>query len=204
MARAIIAAHRTMSLFQSILEQLEYRRARRIAEALRPYLSADQLVLDLGCGPLLVAEQIQKVCGVRVVGLDTASFRKRPLPLVLYSGGRAPFKDGSFDHVLIAFVLHQCEDGGVAVLQEARRLARGRILLLEESYDSALDRVAVKTVDRFLNRLENPQASLPDLFRSSSEWKSLFDQLGFKLAETRRMRTTPLLRTRQVLYLLES
>lgn len=182
---------------------LEERRAVHIARELRVYLEPGESVLDFGCGSLIVAEQVQKKSRVRIVGLDTIDYRKRQLPMVLFSGRAAPFKDKSFDAVLIAFILHHCDDGGNSVLCEARRLARKKILLLEDSYDTAVERVITRVVDGFLNRLEDPRILLPYRFRSSKEWKALFTEFKMSLVATVRVRTTPILSTRQILFVLK-
>lgn len=189
-----------MNIFRKIFDFLEYRRAWHIARRLKDFLSPGDLVLDMGCGPLVVAEQIELVTGAHCVGVDTLNYRKKPLPMVLYGGGRTPFKDASFDTVVIAFVLHHCDDGGMEVLREAKRLARKWILLLEDSYDNILDRIAIHLVDKFLNRLESPDIKIPYLFRPTWEWKRVFGEMGLALEVMKRMRTTPILKTRQVLF----
>ena len=192
-----------MSLFRRAFDLLEEARARSIARRLRRFLSAGQTVLDLGPGSMIVAETLERRLGVRVFGLETLAFRRRPLPLALHAGRRAPFRDAAFDAVLIAFVLHHCPDGGEGVLVEARRLTRGRILLLEDSFDTALDRLAIRVLDPVLNWLEDPRIPVPGRFRSTAEWLEVFQRLGLRPAEVRRIRTTPVLRTRQVLFVLE-
>lgn len=192
-----------MNRLRRALEALEKRRARRIARRLRRFLGAGESVLDMGCGSMLVADEVRKLSDVRVFGLETLLYRRRPLPLALYGGRRAPFRDRSFDCVIINFVLHHCDDGGVGVLEEARRLARKRILLLEDSYDNFLERVTMRMVDRVLNRIENPAIPVPCQFRPSWEWERLFVRLGLRLSASKRLRTTPILETRQILFVLE-
>ncbi|MBI2061198.1 MAG: methyltransferase domain-containing protein [Nitrospirae bacterium] len=183
-------------------QNLERRRAERIAEELGAYLGPGERVLDLGCGPLVVADHIRRRLDVQIVGLDTFDARKVRLPLVLSMGDRTPFRTGSFDTVLIGFVLHECSDAGVAILQEAQRLARKQVLLLEEGYDTTLDRILLRTIDKLLNRPDpNAPISRP-LFRPSADWSKLFRNLGFEIAGVKWMRTTPLFRTRQVLFVL--
>lgn len=183
-------------------ENLERRRAERIARELGAFLERGERVLDLGCGPLVVAEHLRRRLDVRVVGLDTFDARKVPLPLVLSTGDRAPFRAGAFDSVLIGFVLHECSDAGVAILQEARRLARKQVLLLEEGYDTTMDRILLRTIDKVLNRTDAGTQISRALFRPSADWSKLFENLGFEIAEVKWMRTTPLFRTRQVLFVL--
>jgi len=191
------------NLLQRAFGSLEHRRAVRIARRLRKYLEPGESILDFGCGSLMVAAEIEKRVPVRIVGLETMDYRKSPIPLVLFSGGQAPFKDRSFDCVLIGFVLHHCIDGGIEVLREARRVAKKKILLLEDRYDNACERVVTRLVDKTLNWMENPDTPTPYRFRSSEEWKALFRQLQLGLVRTETMRTTPVLETRQLLFVLK-
>jgi ubiquinone/menaquinone biosynthesis C-methylase UbiE len=183
-------------------EVLEERRGGRIARLLRDYLERGETVLDLGCGSLVVAEQIERYAPVRVVGLDRLAFARRRLPLVLYGGGTLPFRDRSFDTVVLAFVLHHCEDGGVEALGEAGRVARRRVLVLEDAYEHALERWLTRVVDRLLNRIENPGIPVPLRFRPAGEWQRLFTDLGLRVEAVRTVRTTPILETRQRLFVL--
>jgi ubiquinone/menaquinone biosynthesis C-methylase UbiE len=189
-------------VLKRIFASLEERRGRRIARLLRDYLEPGERVLDLGCGSLIAAQQIETWARVHVVGLDRLAFPQRPLPLVLYGGGTVPFRDRSFDTVVLAFVLHHCEDGGRAVLGEARRVARRQILVLEDAYEHVLERWLTRAVDRLLNRIENPSIPVPLRFRPAHEWQRQFTDLGLRVETVRTVRTTPILETRQRLFVL--
>lgn len=189
-------------MFEQAFSSLESRRGNRIARLLRDYLEPGERVLDLGCGSLVVAAAIEEHAGVRVVGLDRLAFARRRVPFVRYSGGTVPFRDRSFDTVVLAFVLHHCEDGGIEVLTEARRVARKRILVLEDAYEHALERWITRSVDRLLNRIENPEIPVPLRFRPADEWQRLFEDSGLRVETVRTVRTTPIFETRQRLFVL--
>lgn len=191
-----------LSVLTRAFEALAERRGRRIARLLRTYLEPGESLLDLGCGTLVVADSIARIAQVRVVGLDRLRFCKRRRPLVLYGGGAVPFRDRSFDTVLLAFVLHHCEDGGQVALGEARRVARRQVLVLEDAYEHILERWLTRWVDRLLNRIENPDIPLPLQFRPVREWQRLFADLGLRVDVARTVRTTPMLETRQHLFVL--
>lgn len=191
-----------MRILRQTFRYFEGRRAVRIARALRACFERGDVVLDAGCGSLLVAQQIEIHAPVRVIGLETINYRRSAMPLVLYGGMRAPFRDQSFDVVLLAFVLHHCDDGGLALLREALRLARKRILVLEDRYDHAVERLLTRCVDRLLNRWEHAGIPTPCRFRSSDDWQRLFRELGMGVETMRALHTTPILETRQLLFVL--
>ena len=51
--------------------------------------------------------------------------------------------------------------------------------------------------------MEDPRIALPYRFRPSEEWKAVFRDLGMSLTVMERIRTTPILKTRQILFLLK-
>jgi len=193
-----------MGILRRAFERLEEVRAGSIARKVRRFIAPGESVLDLGCGSLLVGAAVARETGARIFGADAIAFRRRPLPLAVSAGGRTPFRDGSFDAVLVAFVLHHCEDGGLGVIREARRLARSRVIVLEDRYDTPFQRASIRTLDPILNRFEDPRIPVPLRFRPTAEWIEVFRGLGFRPAAVRRIRTTPVLRTSQVLFVLES
>jgi len=189
-------------LWRRAFRYFERRRAARIARALRAHFESGDAVLDIGCGTLAVAQQIEAHAPVRVIGLETIQYHRHAVPLVLYDGTHVPFRDQSFDVVLLAFVLHHCDDGGVALLGAARQLARKRILVLEDRYDHAAERLWTRCLDRLLNGLEHAGVATPCQFRSSDEWRRVFRELGMKTEAVQMLHTTPLVENRQLLFVL--
>jgi ubiquinone/menaquinone biosynthesis C-methylase UbiE len=96
-------------------------------------------VLDVGTGTGVFAEAFV-AAGLTVTGIDTnadllavardfaptAQFTEAPAEQI-------PFPDGSFDLVFLGHVLHEADDPLVA-LQEARRMMRQRVAILEWPY----------------------------------------------------------------------
>jgi SAM-dependent methyltransferase len=96
-------------------------------------------VLDVGTGSGVFAEAFA-ARGVQVTGIDAnaemlhaarqfvtaAQFRQAPAEAI-------PFPDASFDLVFLGHVLHETDDA-VKALQEARRVARARVAVLEWPY----------------------------------------------------------------------
>jgi arsenite methyltransferase len=121
-------------------------------EVLRQLALADgEAVLDIGCGPGLMATEVAqavgptgRVCGIDVSDSMLALARGRAVPAgsapVEYRSGDAyavPYPDGTFDAAVCTQVLEYLEDVPAA-LAEARRVLRhgGRLLVLDTDWDS--------------------------------------------------------------------
>lgn len=68
----------------------------------------------------------------------------------MYDGRRLPFEARKFDVALLAFVLHHSADPP-GTLGEARRVS-GRVVILEDTYRSLLERASLIWTDWILNR----------------------------------------------------
>jgi SAM-dependent methyltransferase len=110
-----------------------------LEELLAP-LGPGARVLDVGCGTGWLAARLAQR-GWRVTGLDpSAAMLERAaarLPVVRGDGLRLPFADGAFDAVCVTAVLDFVDDP-VALLREARRVARTRVAVLALARDSWL------------------------------------------------------------------
>lgn len=96
-------------------------------------------VLDIGTGTGVFAEVFAQE-SLRVTGIDPnpdlLAVARRFAPQVPFQVAVAeslPFEDRSFDLVFLGHVLHETDDP-VRALQEARRVARKRVVILEWPY----------------------------------------------------------------------
>lgn len=99
-----------------------------LLELLAP-LDEQAAVLDIGCGTGWFGHKLRQR-GLRVSGVDPSrAMLQRAwgrLPVVQGDAARLPFADRSFDAAYLVVVLDSVPDP-VAVLREARRIARGRV-----------------------------------------------------------------------------
>ena len=135
-----------MRLLQAFLR----RYASNEARALLPWVWGPHL-LDLGAGEGWVAEALRRRMPVWVCAADVGPFGLAADPYVVYDGARLPFGDGAFDTTLLSFVLHHTETSDV-VLDEAVRVTRERLLVVESVYRDRLERFWLDLLDGRLNR----------------------------------------------------
>ena len=112
------------------------------------------------------------------------AFGLAPGPYVVYDGARLPFADDVFDTTLISLALHHAEKPE-AVLDEAVRVTRRRLLVVESVYRNRLDRFWLDLLDGRLNRYRHGGAmSVPLAFRRPDEWRALFASRGLRVTAT--------------------
>ncbi|MFN8394539.1 MAG: class I SAM-dependent methyltransferase [Bacteroidia bacterium] len=161
------------------------------------HLRAGESVLDLGSGHgglcLALREQGFDVHPVDVVD---HSFFPEVKPTI-YDGKVLPFGDGAFDTTLLVTVLHHTPDPD-AVLREAARVTRGRIIVMEDIYSNLVQKHLTYFTDSLVN-LEFE--GHPHTNRSDAEWLRTFEGMGKRVVYREDFRT--LVFFRQVIYVIE-
>lgn len=169
-----------MRLLQAFLR----RYARREAAALLPHVAGARL-LDLGAGEGWVIQALlARAPGRWACAVDVGAFGLIPGPYVVYDGERLPFRDGAFDTTLLSLALHHAENPEV-VLDEAVRVTRHRLLVVESIYRNRYERVCLDLLDARLNRHRHRGTmNVPLAFRRPDEWLALFVARGLRVAAT--------------------
>jgi ubiquinone/menaquinone biosynthesis C-methylase UbiE len=145
-----------------------------------PHLLGARRVLDLGCGSGYVAWQLAQRFPGEVATVDIGDFRRVPTPgFTLFDGLALPFPDDHFDVVLFSFVLHHVADVyKPLLLAEARRVARQKVLVLEDTPRGPLDRLASWWHGRrFRARIGSREGFG---FLDRGEWTRLFERMGMR------------------------
>jgi SAM-dependent methyltransferase len=106
-------------------------KAHRIAQLLAP----GDRVLDIGCGRAERAQALRAFRPIDYTGLEVAAPASPPRErVVLFDGEHVPFEDKTFDVVMLCYVLHHMSHARAAsLLLDAARVARRRVILLEDS-----------------------------------------------------------------------
>jgi SAM-dependent methyltransferase len=152
-------------------------------------MSGQERVLDIGSGPghtaLLFATRAREVVasdpteamleqGRRLAierSLDNIRFERT-------TAEKMPFADGSFDRVTSRQSAHHYADVRAALREVARVLSPGGRFLLIDTFSPEDDEF-----DAFLNRIELLRDSSHVRDYRVSEWREMFDEVGFELED---------------------
>lgn len=149
-------------------------------------------ILDLGAGEGHVGRALYEAGNGRrsVVLADPAGGFREPLPGVRCDGERLPFPDRSMDSVVLSLVLHHTADPD-AVLAEALRVARGRVVVTESTFRFSWERALLERVDRWVNRGRGGMGASGDpdplRFRTVPAWEEAIRHAGGRVVESRRL-----------------
>ena len=166
------------------IQDILHLRARTKFKRLRPFfpkIGGPITTLDLGCAEGYLGEQIHNKLGASVFLADVTPMNRTQLPYSLLEPGPLPWSSGHFDIVILYFVLHHAKDAE-ALLSEAMRICRGRVIVVESVYTMPLQHKILRVLDRLGNRLRsfgkmNAQEEFLH-FRTSQEWRKLFLRQG--------------------------
>jgi SAM-dependent methyltransferase len=160
-----------------------FLRENEVVRRLAPWLESGETFLDLGAGTGLLSRRLARWTGAQPTLSDLFEFDNRiDLPFVRQTDPlRVPVPDRSFDVVLMTFVLHHIPkwEDQLVVAAEAMRIARKRVLVMEDTPFNKVDLVFNKGWDWLLNwRHGVPK---PFTFRAKEEWSDIFSSNGFRV-----------------------
>jgi len=167
-----------------------YAKAKKLGSYVLDHLKQSESILDVGCGDMIVAQHFQKQLGKKIVGLDVIDIRLSNLSLKLYNGNEFPFPDNSFDTVYAIFSLHHCANEQ-QVLKEMKRVARKKIIIVEEVYNNIFEKYYVFAHDWITNRLESLSMNIPFHFHTDKTWKKYIKKLELKLIHEQQISQLP-------------
>jgi SAM-dependent methyltransferase len=175
-------------------------RAGRLGPRILEAASDCSSILDFGCGDMILTEYLKKKePHKKVVGIDTLDTNLSHLPLYIYDGTRIPFDDNAFDAIFVGFVLHHCQNIN-GILEEIKRVAAKRVIILEEVYESKISRKVLHCHD-FGNRLLSWKMEIPLNFKTLDDWVETFRRLELSLENTCRIYQYPCFNlTHQILF----
>jgi len=143
-------------------------------------------ILDLGTGDGKVGAALARR-GFSVSLADVLDFRApeaKNIRFEKYDGKTLPFGNKSVDNVLLLTVLHHADEA-IRVFEEAVRVARNRIIVIESVYFNNEHRKLNMFLDWFYNRVIHNNVNCPFNFQSPSGWESTFSKFGFNVLGSR-------------------
>lgn len=174
-------------LFYRIFSKIYEQAAKKMCLECQSFIKKGSRILDLGCGCGIAGETFKKFFQAEILGIDVKDYRILPLPFRLYDGFHLPFPDGSFDAVLINYVLHHSEDQ-TALLKEAKRVVRDKIIIYEDLLDGFLSGFICKlhgaSFAKFVVRTKFS-------FASEKEWEKIFEEIGLNIVFKKKVNNFP-------------
>jgi SAM-dependent methyltransferase len=152
------------------------RRTRDIAQHVASLLPRNATVLDVGCGDGTIDQHIMDCRhDVSIIGIDVFVRPSTRIAVTEFDGLHIPYEAASFDAVLFIDVLHHT-DHAMALLDEARRVARQAILLKDHFRDGFLAAPTLKLMDWVGNAGHG--VALPYNYWCREEWEAAFRALS--------------------------
>jgi SAM-dependent methyltransferase len=168
---------------RALVDALVRRYARGQARDVAPWIVGRRL-LDLGAGEGYAADLLRAPARL-VCGVDVGAFRRTDIAYVVYDGTHLPFADAAFDTTLLLLVLHHCATPA-AVLDEALRVTRHRLIVMESVSRNRVDRFWLRLLDARVNQFRHGGSMPPPTgFRAPPEWEALFVSRGLRVVGRR-------------------
>jgi SAM-dependent methyltransferase len=185
-----------------------FLRESEIGNRVAPWVARGQEVLDLGSGTGQISRWLARRVGIRPTMADVVEFGNRVggFPYIrLADPLEIPVEGGSFDVVLMLFVLHHVPrwEDQERLVAEATRVARSRLVVIEDTPTSRADRAINVAWDWALNlRHSVPR---PFTFRTVEGWSQTFRRSGLVAhhTETYRARWPTLMTYHHTLFVLD-
>lgn len=163
-------------------ENIVDKRSGKIISNFSDFIEKGDKVLDIGAGGGWIARALKKRKGADITLLDITNFNQTSLKLVLYDGKKIPFPDNTFDTSLLVFTLHHCTDP-LIVLEEAKRVTRGNIIIAEDIPTSFLNRIFLCFWDVIVNMpsvIKLPGENISFKFKTVFGWNQVFEKFKLK------------------------
>ncbi len=176
-------------------------RTSTLANLVLPYIKDKDKVLDLGPRTGKVAEYIVNHRDIKITLLDvTDEYRSVDLEIEVYNGETIPYKNNSFDCVLVISTLHHC-DNPDQVIKEAARVSKDKILIFEDKVDSKIGFFLLEIWHTVGSVLIGDELFYS--FKKDDDWRRKFKTNGLKFYKTKVIRSPWYKPTKQILYVLK-
>lgn len=133
------------------LYRMYINRANQIVPRILPYIPEKGEILDLGCGTGVISKLIKqkKNSNTTLVDVDYNQMCDQ-YPVIIYDGQTLPFGKNKFSASILIAVLHHTKNSG-QILDEAGRVTRGDIIIMEDIFTDLLGRIITFIGDCIVN-----------------------------------------------------
>ncbi|OBI89833.1 class I SAM-dependent methyltransferase [Mycobacterium asiaticum] len=107
------------------------------------HIGRGDTVLDVGCETGHLCQYLAEMHGAITTGIDVHDAVTTPIDFSVFDGRSIPFPDNAFDHVVLSFVLHHCNDP-MGLIKECRRVARRSIIAFEDLPETRVEKALTK------------------------------------------------------------
>jgi len=168
-----------LPMFYRIFSIVYRKAADRMANDCRGFINKGDSILDLGCGSAIVSRKFERFFQAKMMGIDIIDNRVEKIDFKLFDGKTLPFEDKSFDDVLIAYVLHHCQEP-LETLSEAKRVTKRHIVVYEDMPDGWWGKFRCRVHGNLFN-IFFQKNSAQCKFLNQAGWEQAFKKLGLKL-----------------------
>lgn len=113
------------------------------ADILGGQIGSGDTVLDVGCETGHLCRYLADKYSATATGIDVHDARSIPIDFSVFDGKSIPFADNAFDHVVLSFVLHHCNDP-MTLIKECRRVARRSVIAFEDLPETRVEKSLTK------------------------------------------------------------
>ncbi len=170
--------HETLEIQPEHLSVLMQQRTGLWMSKIIPYLHRGMNTLDLGGGSGHVAAAIAHECSCEVTVADVLDWRREKVAFLPVSDNRVNVPDGCFDQVVVLTVFHHSDDSQ-ALVREAFRLARKRVVFIESVTEDLLMYQYGAWIDWFYNHVVHYSTDItqkihvPCYFLPATSWEQM-------------------------------
>lgn len=164
-------------MLKKLLYPLVYTRAHFLGKRLAGHIPSESSVLDIGCGNLLISNELVMQKRVKVQGLDIMDMNMTQLPHTVFDGKTIPFQSHSFDVSMLIGVLHHVKNQK-RLIEEAKRVTKKTILVFEDTYEGKFEKFWLSCRDIIGHFPGEMNMNMLCNFHTRREWEKIFIDSG--------------------------
>ena len=152
----------------------------------RNFIPQGSKILDFGCGSGIIGKEFGREFDAEILGVDIIDNRVEDIPFRKFDGNNLSFlPDSSYDVVMINYVLHHAKDP-LALLKEAKRVAKSRIIIYENLPEGIVSRISCLLHGISFAWIFQ-RNNITGKFFTKKEWEDIFKNTGLSVASSKKV-----------------